>query len=208
MSRYTGPRLRVIRRLGVSLPGLCQKEPMKQYPPGMHGPGGMRRRGKVSDYAVRLRETQKLRFHYGVREKQLRGVIKRAIRSKQASDEALLVLLESRLDNLIFRSGVARSMRQARQMVSHNHVLLNGVRANVPSMLVKAGDEVTFKENSKWIAQLAKEGAFPAHHMPIPGFVDVTAGPKKLTVTRSPQADEVPLEVDAIFVIERFAGRV
>ena len=206
MSRYTGPRLRIMRRLGVSLPGLAQKEPTRQYPPGQHGP--TMRRGKVSDYGLRLKETQKVRYHYGLRERQLRRVIKQAIRSKQASDEKLLELLERRLDNLVFRSGLARSNRAARQIVNHNHVLVNGKRANIPSMVLNAGDVITIKEKSTWNNNLDKEGAYPAHSMPIPGFINVDEGPGKIEVTRLPQADEVPLSVDAIQVIERYSGRV
>lgn len=206
MSRYTGPRLRVMRRLGVSLPGLAQKEPTRQYPPGQHGP--TQRRGKISDYGLRLKETQKIRYHYGLRERQLRRVIRTAIRAKQASDEKLMELLERRLDNVVFRAGMARSNRAARQLVNHSHLLVNGRRANIPSMLLNPGDVITIKENSSWVGNLNKEGAFPAHSMPIPGFLNVEEGPAKIEVTRLPNADEVPLTVDPIQVIERYSGRV
>jgi small subunit ribosomal protein S4 len=192
--------------LGVALPGLIQKETSRMYPPGIHGQG--RRPRKASDYSLRLKETQKLRFHYGLRERQLRHVIRRALNSKQASDQKLLSLLESRLDNVLFRAGLAPSNRAARQIVSHNHVLLNGKRANIPSMVLSPGDVVTVKEKSTWIKQLNTEGAYPRHSMPIPGFLDVTDGPNKILFVREPQAEEVCLEVDPIAVVERYSGRV
>jgi small subunit ribosomal protein S4 len=206
MSRYTGPRLRKVRRLGVALPGLVQKETVRMYPPGMHGQG--RRPKKPSDYSLRLRETQKLRFHYGLRENQLRHVIRRSIRSKVASDTKLLSLLESRLDNAVFRSGLAPTNRAARQVVSHNHLLVNGKRANIPSMTLSAGDVITIKEKSSWFKLLATEGAFPRHSMPIPGFLDVSEGPSKIIFVREPLAEEVCLDVDPIAVVERYSGRV
>jgi small subunit ribosomal protein S4 len=208
MSRYTGPRMRIVRRLGVALPGLVQKETLRNYPPGMHGAGGQRRPKKMSDYGLRLRETQKLRFHYGLRERQVRHVIKDAIRSKMASDQKLLQLLESRLDNVLFRAGLACSNRAARQIVSHNHVLVNGRRANIPSMRLKAGDVITVREKSPWHSNLNKEGAYPAHSMPIPDFVDVSSGPLKITFTKLPVIEQVPLDVDPIAVVERYSGRV
>jgi small subunit ribosomal protein S4 len=206
MSRYTGPRLRKVRRLGVALPGLVQKATVRMYPPGVTGQG--RRPRKPSDYALRLKETQKLRFHYGLRERQLRHVIRRAIASKKASDQKLLSLLESRLDNVLFRAGLAPTNRAARQIVSHNHVLVNGKRANIPSMVLSAGDVVTIKEKSSWAKQLIAEGVFPRHAMPIPGFLDISEGPSKITFVREPQTEEVCLEVDPIAVVERYSGRV
>jgi len=206
MSRYTGPRLRKVRRLGVALPGLVQKATVRMYPPGIHGQG--RRPRKASDYALRLKETQKLRFHYGLRERQLRHVIRRAIRSKAASDQKLMSLLESRLDNVVFRAGLAPSNRAARQIVSHNHVLVNGRRANIPSMVLSAGDVVTVKEKSSWFKQLNAEGVYPRHAMGVPGFLDVSEGPNKVVFTREPQTEDLCLEVDPIAVVERYNSRV
>ena len=132
MSRYTGSRLRIARRLGgCELPGLfVPKELRRPYPPGQHGPT---QRIKLSDYAIRLREKQKVRAHYGVSEKQLRRYMVRAKRAKGNTGENLLVLLESRLDNVVYRLGFTRTIRGARQMVSHGHINVNGKRVDVPS---------------------------------------------------------------------------
>ena len=177
MSRYTGPRLRKVRRLGVALPGLVQKDTVRMYPPGIHGQG--RRPRKASDYALRLKETQKLRFHYGLRERQLRHVIRRALNSKQASDAKLLALLESRLDNVLFRAGLAPTNRAARQVVSHNHVLVNGKRANIPSMVLSAGDVVTIKERSTWGEAAQRRGCLPSPFDAHPGLLGCQRRPKQ-----------------------------
>ena len=124
-----GPRLKVIRRLGTLLPGLARKEAdRKAYPPGQHGPAGARR--KKSDFRRRFEEKQKVRFHYGVSETQLRRYFAMALRRPVATGEALLSILERRLDNVIFRLGLAPTIPAARQLVSHGHVLVNGRRVN------------------------------------------------------------------------------
>ena len=130
MARHTGPRLKIIRRLGTPLPGLMRTDPdlRRPYPPGQHGPT---RRKKLSDYALRLMEKQKLRFHYGVSEKQMRKYMKNAARQKGNKGANLLSLLERRLDNVVFRAGWAPTIPAARQMVRHGHVHVGGRRARL-----------------------------------------------------------------------------
>ena len=130
MARYRGPRVKVCRALGVALPGLTNKKINKQYPPGVHGAS---RRGKPSDYKIRLQEKQKLRFHYGVLEKQFRGYMTEAARRKGPTGENLINLLESRLDNLVWRLGFAPTIPAARQMVVHGHLTINGKKVDRPS---------------------------------------------------------------------------
>ena len=138
MARYRGPRLKICRALGVDLPGLTTKirKDHRQHPPGVHGAG---RRGKPSDYKIRLQEKQKLRFHFGVVEKQFRKYMSEAARRKGPTGSNLISLLESRLDNVIWRLGFAPTIPAARQMVVHGHITLNGHKVDRPSYQVKLG---------------------------------------------------------------------
>jgi small subunit ribosomal protein S4 len=144
MSRYRGPRLRVIRRLG-ELPGLTRKNAKRSYPPGQHGQG----RRKRSEYAIRLEEKQKLRFNYGLTEKQLLRYVRRARRATGSTGLVLLQLLEMRLDNTIFRLGMAPTIPSARQLVNHGHIVVNGRTVNIASYSCRPGDVITVRDRDK-----------------------------------------------------------
>lgn len=150
MSRYTGPRARVSRRLGTNIFGTrgqtiaLEKRP---YPPGVHG--RTRRRGNQSEYLVQLQEKQKARFTYGLTERQFRRVYNEASRKKGVTGENMLTFLELRLDNVVYRAGWAATRPQARQFVSHGHVVVNGKRVNVPSYRVRKGDVIEVKERTR-----------------------------------------------------------
>src|SRR5438477_11977788 len=144
VGRYTGPKTRVSRRYGVPLFGPSKALDRKNYPPGMHGPKGSRR--KQSDYAIALGEKQKLRYQYGLLERQFRRIFQTALRKRGVTGETLLQLLETRLDNVVFRLGLANTRSRARQLVSHGHVPVNGKNVNIASSNVKAGDEVRVKD--------------------------------------------------------------
>ncbi|MGL5808263.1 MAG: 30S ribosomal protein S4 [Xenococcaceae cyanobacterium] len=150
MSRYRGPRLRVVRRLG-ELPGLSRKSPRKNYPPGQHGQA----RKKRSEYAIRLEEKQKLRFNYGVSEKQLLRYVRKARRATGSTGQTLLQLLEMRLDNTVFRLGMAGTVPAARQLVNHGHVTVNGRVVDIASYNCRPGDVVAVRdrEASKKLVQ-------------------------------------------------------
>src|SRR3982075_960940 len=135
MARYTGPKSRISRRFGVALFGPSKALERKNYPPGMHGPKGSRR--KQSEYAIALGEKQKLRYQYGLLERQFRRIFENALRKRGVTGETLLQLLETRIDNVIFRLGLANTRSAARQVVSHGHVLVNGRTVNVSSFNVK-----------------------------------------------------------------------
>ncbi len=137
MSRYRGPRLRVVRRLG-ELPGLSRKTPRRKYPPGQHG----QNRKKRSEYAIRLEEKQKLRFNYGVSERQLLRYVRRARRATGSTGQALLQLLEMRLDNTVFRLGMAGTIPGARQLVNHGHITVNGKVVDIASYQCRPGDVI------------------------------------------------------------------
>src|SRR5438874_4423034 len=144
MARYTGPKAKISRRFGVPIFGPTKSLERKNYPPGMHGPKGSRR--KQSEYAIALAEKQKLRYQYGLLERQFRRYFQTALTRRGVTGEILLQLLETRLDNVVFRLGFANSRSGARQLVSHGHVTVNGRKVDVSSFNVRAGDTVAIKD--------------------------------------------------------------
>ena len=146
MSRYTGPAYKKSRRIGISALETGKELVKKPYGPGQHGNG---RKGKLSNYGVQLVEKQKLRFTYGISEKQLRKIFEKAGKLKGIHGENMFKLLESRLDNIVYRMGLASTRRAARHFVNHGHVAVNGVKVDIPSFQVKPGDVVSVRENSK-----------------------------------------------------------
>jgi len=147
MARYTGPKTKIARKFGEAIFGEDKSFEKRNYPPGQHG--NNRRRGKKSEYAMQLSEKQKAKYTYGILEKQFSNLFKKASSSKGITGEILLQLCESRLDNVVFRLGVAPSRSAARQLVSHRHITVNGELVNVPSYSLKAGDVVAVREKSK-----------------------------------------------------------
>src|SRR2546430_17598810 len=168
MGRYTGPKTKVSRRYGVPLFGPAKALERKNYPPGMHGPKGSRR--KQSDYAIALGEKQKLRYQYGLLEKQFRRIYQTALRKRGVTGETLLQLLETRLDNVVFRLGLANTRSAARQLVSHGHVQVNGKNVNIASYNVKAGDEIAVKDKPK-SRQLALRNLELTQIAPVPDWL-------------------------------------
>jgi len=144
MSRYRGPRLRIVRRLG-DLPGLTRKSPRRAYPPGQHGQA----RKKRSEYAIRLEEKQKLRFNYGITERQLLRYVRKARRATGSTGQALLQMLEMRLDNTVFRMGMAPTIPAARQLVNHGHVTVNGKSVNIPSYQCRPGEVIAIQNQER-----------------------------------------------------------
>ena len=147
MARYTGPKSKIARKFGEAIFGDDKSFEKKNYPPGQHG--NNRRRGKKSEYAVQLMEKQKAKYTYGILEKQFRNIFATAKRKEGVTGEILLQLCECRLDNVVYRMGIAPSRRGARQLVSHRHITVNGELVNIPSYTLKAGDVVGVREKSK-----------------------------------------------------------
>src|SRR3954452_12070795 len=175
MARHTDPVCKLCRREGIKLylKGARCESPKcaidrRNVAPGMHG----YRKGKMSEYGIRLREKQKLKRFYGILERQFRRYFALASRSKENTGEVLLSIMERRLDNVIHRLGFAPSRPAARQIVSHGHVLVNGHKCNIPSMLLKAGDKVSIKNVAESM-QLVKLNQ-QAHPQPIPDFMEIT----------------------------------
>jgi small subunit ribosomal protein S4 len=147
MARYTGPKSKIARKFGEAIFGDDKSFEKKNYPPGQHG--NNRRRGKKSEYAIQLMEKQKAKYTYGILERQFRNLFATANRSKGVTGEVLLQLCEARLDNVVYRMGIANSRRGARQLVSHRHITVNGELVNIPSYSLKAGDVIGVREKSK-----------------------------------------------------------
>ncbi len=146
MARYTGPSYKKARRVGFSISETGKELARRPYGPGQHGNA---RKGKLSDYGVQLKEKQKVRFMYGLNEKQFRKTFDEAAKLKGVHGEDFLKLLESRLDNLVYRLGFATTRRGARQLVNHGHITVNGKKVDIPSYRVKVGDTIALKEGSK-----------------------------------------------------------
>ena len=147
MARYTGPKTKIARKFGEPIFGDDKSFEKRNYPPGQHG--NARRRGKKSEYAVQLMEKQKAKFTYGILERQFRNLFEKASRNKGVTGEVLLQVCESRLDNVVYRLGLAPTRSGARQLVSHRHITINGSILNIPSYQVKVGDVVGVREKSK-----------------------------------------------------------
>ena len=196
MANYTGPKVRLSRRVGVAISDTPKHTSKRQLtPPGQHGFRGRRLR----DYGIRLQEKQKLRYHYNVMEKQFRGLVDEAVRRTGNSGQILIQLLEQRLDNVVRRMGVARTIWSARQVVAHGHVLVNGKKVDRPSYQIKPGDVVTFKEKSQ---KVLRENMESLAGYEVPDWIDFNPGELKGTVAAAPSADHCPLEINTNLVIE------
>jgi len=203
MARFTGPRLKIIRRFSQHLPGLTRKSAENRpYPPGVHGTG---RRPKASDYRIRLEEKQKLRFNYGLNERQLRSLFKKAAQAKGDTGQNLLQLLESRLDNVVFRAGFAPTAPAARQLVGHGHLKVNGKKVDIPSYRLRVGDMLTLREKSKKHPLVAE--SFPAPSLEVPTYLTRDLGKLEATFTAVPTRDDIPLDVQENLIVE-FYSRV
>ena len=203
MSRYTGPRLKVMRALGVELPGLSRKSIEKRpHPPGQHG-GKMR---KKSEFGAQLQEKQKIRYNYGLGEKQLRRLVVEAERSKDPTGEKLIELAERRLDNVVFRAGFAPTGIAARQLVRHGHIRLNGRRVDIPSARVKPGDVISLSERGQRIPMVTETLADPALRRP--EWISFDEQAYTATIARTPSADEAPFPIDLKQVVEYYANRL
>ncbi|MFY7664665.1 30S ribosomal protein S4 [Flavobacterium sp.] len=161
MARYTGPKTKIARKFGEAIFGEDRAFEKRNYPPGQHGLA--KKRGKKSEYAIQLMEKQKAKYTYGILEKQFRGLFERASAARGVTGEVLIQLCEARLDNVVFRMGIAPSRRSARQIVSHRHITVNGEVVNIPSYHLKAGDKVAVREKSKSLDIIERSLAASSH---------------------------------------------
>ncbi len=199
MSRYRGPRLRIVRRLG-ELPGLSRKSPRKSYPPGQHG----QNRRKRSEYAIRLEEKQKLRFNYGITEKQLIRYVRKARRTGGSTGQALLEFLEMRLDNTIFRMGLAGTIAAARQLVNHGHILVNDRVVDIASYQCRPGDiiKVRDRERSRKLVETNMEYPGLAN---LPSHLEFDKNTYIGKVNGIIEREWVALQVNELLVVEYYS---
>lgn len=196
MARYTGPVWKVSRRLGFSILETGEELQRRTYAPGQHGPT---KRVKLSNYGLQLREKQRIRTMYGLNERQFHNTYVKATKMKGVTGHNLLFLLESRLDNVVYRMGFARTRRAARQLVNHGHILVNGKKVDIPSALVKVGSEIQIKEKSLNMASIAE--ALEAN-INTPAFVNVDKEAKKGTFLRLPERNELNQEINESLIVE------
>ncbi len=202
LTRYTGPKTKVSRRYGVLISGSPKAFENKNYPPGQHGPKGSRR--KQTDYSIALAEKQKLRFQYGVLERQFRRYFAIASQRRGVTGEILLQLLETRLDNVVQKMGFSKTLRGARQMVSHGHVSVNGRKTNTSSMNLKPGDAISIKASEK-SQRLGKRGIELTQIAVVPDWLLVDKDNLTGTVVRIPTREEINPIVNEQLVVELYA---
>jgi small subunit ribosomal protein S4 len=187
MARYTGPRVRISRRFGVPIFGPTKYLERRNYGPGVHGPKSRR---KHTDYGLGLIEKQKLRYYYGLMERQFRGVYEKALRRRGVTGEQMLQILETRLDNVVYHLGLANTRAAARQMVSHGHIQVNGRKVNVPSYALKVNEVITVKNNNV-SRQLATKNLETSTSRAVPDWMSLNKEEFKGVVMRIPTRDEI-----------------
>jgi small subunit ribosomal protein S4 len=201
MARYRGPRLRVTRRLG-DLPGLTRKSARRAYPPGQHGQA----RKKRSEYAVRLEEKQKLRFNYGLSEKQLLRYVRKARRAGGSTGLALLQMLEMRLDNTVFRMGLAPTIPSARQLVNHGHITINGSVVSIPSYQCRPGEQLGVRNNDRSRKLVEDNLQFPGLAN-LPSHLELDKNKLTGKVNGLAEREWVALEINELLVVEYYSRK-
>lgn len=202
MARYRGPRVRISRRFGQPIFGPSKYLERRAYPPGVHGPKSARR--KQSDYAVGLAEKQKLRYQYGLLERQFRRMYEAALKKRGVTGETLMQLLETRLDNVVFRIGFATTRPAARQLVTHGHIRVNGRKVSSPSFNVKPGNLVEVKDTPV-TRQLATKSLESAQIRPVPEWIGFNREALRAQIARLPSMDEIQPIVNPQLIVEFYS---
>ena len=199
MARYTGPSTKIARKFGEPIFGADRNFEKRNYPPGQHGLASKRK--KKSEYGTQLKEKQKVKYTYGLLERQFRNLYEKASRMKGQKGENLIILLESRLDNLVYRMGIAPTRAAARQLVSHAHITLNGVVCNIPSAHVKPGDVVAVRERSKSLEVITASVASASKY----SWIEFDA--KSLTgkYINTPVRTEIPETINEQLIVELYS---
>ena len=200
MARYTGPKTKIARKFGEAIFGADKVLSKKNYPPGQHGNN---RRRKTSEYGVQLREKQKAKYTYGVLEKQFRNMFEKASRSKGITGEVLLQLLESRLDNVVFRLGLAPTRDAARQLVSHRHIVVDGKVVNIPSYSVKPGQIIGVREKSTSL-DVISEALSGFHHSKYP-WIEWEQSAMNGKFLHLPERADIPENIKEQLIVELYS---
>lgn len=201
MSRYTGPTTRINRRFSQAIFAPTKAFERKPHLPGQHGP---RLRRKLSDYAIGLNEKQKLRYMYGMTEKQFRLTFERAKSKRGVTGEIFLQMLECRLDNVVYRLGLAKSRAAARQFVGHGHIIVNGKKTDISSFSVKEGDEIEVRERTS-SRQLATQSLEGSQARIVPEWLNLNTDSLKATVNRIPSVDETEQSINVQLIVEYYS---
>ncbi|SKB78651.1 SSU ribosomal protein S4P [Salegentibacter holothuriorum] len=200
MARYTGPKTKIARKFGEAIFGDDKSFEKRNYPPGQHG--NNRRRGKKSEYAIQLMEKQKAKYTYGILERQFSNMFKKATRAQGITGEVLLQLCESRLDNVVFRMGIAPTRSAARQFVSHRHITVNGELVNIPSYQLKAGDVVGVREKSKSLQAIQDSLANSSN---VYEWITWNNETKQGTFVSVPGRIQIPENINEQFIVELYS---
>jgi len=200
MAKYTGPKTKIARKFGEPIFGPDKILQKKNYPPGQHGND---RKRKPSEYGTQLREKQKAKYTYGILEKQFRNLFQKASRSKGITGEVLLQLLECRLDNLVFRMGIAPTRAAARQLISHRHITVNQHIVNIPSFIVKAGQTIAVREKSKSLEIIAQTLA-DFNHSKYP-WIEWNPTNLNATLLHLPQRTDIPENIKEQLIVELYS---
>jgi len=200
MARYTGPKSKIARKFGEPIFGPDKVLSKKNYPPGIHGNN---RRKKTSEYGIQLREKQKAKYTYGVLEKQFRNLFEKASRTKGIKGEVLLQLLESRLDNVVFRLGLAPTRDAARQLVSHRHIVVDGKVVNIPSYLLKPGQVIGVREKAKSM-EIITEALNGFNHSKYP-WMEFDATSKSGKFLHLPERSDIPENIKEQLIVELYS---
>ena len=203
MARYTGPKTKKARALGEAIYGYDKTFEKKKYRPGQHG--NSRRRRQASDYAKQLLEKQKAKYTYGVLERQFRNLFEEASRNKGVTGTILMQLLESRLDNVVFRLGIAPTRRAARQLVSHKHITLNGVVTNIPSAQIKPGDMVGVRGKSQGLEAIRNSLEGKRDGRGKFGWLEWNADTKEGRFTMVPEREDIPENINEQLIVELYS---
>ncbi|MEX0380089.1 30S ribosomal protein S4 [Leuconostoc sp. MS02] len=199
MSRYTGPKWRISRRLGVSLSGTGKELSRRAYAPGDHGSG---RRAKISEYGTQLREKQKLRFTYGLTERQFHSLFNKAGKIRKGTHGTnFMILLEQRLDSLVYRLGLATTRQQARQLVNHGHIMVDSKRVDIPSFSVTPGQVISVRDKSKTIVPIQVAVESVVGH---PQFVSFDAEKLEGSLVRLPEREELDADINESLIVEYY----
>lgn len=200
MARYTGPKTKIARKFGEAIFGDDKSFEKRNYPPGQHGAN--KRRGKKSEYAIQLQEKQKAKYTYGVLERQFRNMFKKARAAQGITGEVLLQLCESRLDNVVYRMGIAPTRSGARQLVSHRHITVNGEVVNIPSYSLNAGDVVAVREKSKSLEAIDKSLSNSSH---VYEWITWNNETKQGTYVSVPSRIQIPENINEQFIVELYS---